>query len=210
MKKKIILIIAIIFVAAVSAGIYLTNRLFHMIFVSQMDSIVISNTDNNNDDYNNADNKTKPDKEPSLSIEIPPEFVGGIKHKPEPAKQGPDKASNKNNNNSVSPNTSAQANNEPINKHQTEDTPKKTVTLTQDKISEMEKQVSVADKARVMAIVTSRLSPVDVAAMKGLLEGGLTDAKIGMAKQLLKNKVTGKEKEELKQIFYKYVLMLGR
>ncbi|MCR4435353.1 MAG: hypothetical protein QHH06_08435 [Clostridiales bacterium] len=86
---------------------------------------------------------------------------------------------------------------------------KRTVTVTKDRIQELEKKVSAVDKARVMAIVSARLKPSDIAMLQGSFEGEVNLSKIGLAKELLKNRVTKEEKEELKRIFYKYIALLS-
>jgi len=78
------------------------------------------------------------------------------------------------------------------------------------KVREIERKVSMADKFRVMAILTPRLKSEDVAQLRALLNGDVNDSKLGLAKKILSVRVTKAEKEELKSIFYKYAYLLGQ
>ena len=67
-----------------------------------------------------------------------------------------------------------------------------------------EEQVSIPDRIRVLGIVLSRLKPDDIKRFTELGKDGVSDSEKELAKQILKSRVTGKEKDILKEIYDKY------
>jgi|GEM_PF-1067344 len=83
--------------------------------------------------------------------------------------------------------------------------PGKTVIITPKKINEVQKKVSVSDKAKALEIVLTSLKPGDVAALKDMAKGGITGTEMARARKILESRVTKEEKDKLKQLFYKYL-----
>lgn len=81
--------------------------------------------------------------------------------------------------------------------------------ITLEKINLVKDQISLGDKAKAIAIVLSRLTPGDINRLKNMIKGGVTLEELNEAKQILKSRVTEEEKEMLKEIYIKYVALLG-
>jgi len=72
-------------------------------------------------------------------------------------------------------------------------------------IKEMERKVTIADKAKAVNIVLSKLTPKDIAMLRAMAEGGITASEMSRAKKLIKSRITEKEKKELKELYNKYI-----
>lgn len=76
---------------------------------------------------------------------------------------------------------------------------------TYAQIKEVERKVTITDKAKAVNIVLSKLTPKDIAMLRAMVEGGITSSEIARAKKLIKSRITEKEKEELKRLYNKYI-----
>lgn len=219
-KKKIILIAVIVMAVLVTGGIAAVNSVFHMIFMSQIGDL-------------GSDVKVSAGNKPVITVEVPleelkalearggtkaPETQGGTKvpgtGEKVKARDIKDKAIGKTDGSGKSTSSGLQQERGgvPRDKPEADKAVEKpaqtaTITVTAEKVSEMEKKVSLADKARVTAIISSKLSADDMAVVNSLLNGNISGAKINQLKQVLRVKLSNKEKQEIKQIFYKYLAM---
>lgn len=71
-------------------------------------------------------------------------------------------------------------------------------------IREVEKQVSISDKIKVLGIVLSRMKPYDIKRLTELGKDGISSSDRELAKEILKSRITAEEKETLKGIYNKY------
>ncbi|URN93997.1 MAG: hypothetical protein NAG76_19570 [Candidatus Pristimantibacillus lignocellulolyticus] len=83
-------------------------------------------------------------------------------------------------------------------------------TVSTDKAKEVEEKVTLGEKAKVVSILTKRLSASDISTMQSLASGGLSGEEKKQARTLMLEKLTEDEYNELVAIAAKYGLSQGR
>lgn len=83
-------------------------------------------------------------------------------------------------------------------------------SVTTDKAKELEEKVTLGEKAKVVSILTKRLSASDISTMQSLASGGLSGEEKKQARTLMLEKLTEDEYNELVAIAAKYGLSQGR
>jgi len=76
------------------------------------------------------------------------------------------------------------------------------VKITPEKIKEVDKKVSTADKLKAISILLKKLDSSDISILTNMVKDGITEEEINLAKQIIKKKVTEEEKETLKSLYY--------
>ncbi|MCR8660665.1 hypothetical protein [Paenibacillus endoradicis] len=83
-------------------------------------------------------------------------------------------------------------------------------SVSTDKAKEIEEKVTLGEKAKVVSILTKRLSTSDISTMQSLASGGLSGEEKKQARTLMLEKLTEDEYNELVAIAAKYGLSQGR
>lgn len=83
-------------------------------------------------------------------------------------------------------------------------------SVTTDNAKELEEKVTLGEKAKVVSILTKRLSASDISTMQSLASGGLSGEEKKQARTLMLEKLTEDEYNELVAIAAKYGLSQGR
>jgi len=82
--------------------------------------------------------------------------------------------------------------------------------ISVEKAEEVKESISFSEKTKVMAVMLKRLSPSDIKTLQQLASGGLTVEKKKEAKELILQKLTEDEYNELIAIAKKYGLSQGK
>lgn len=86
--------------------------------------------------------------------------------------------------------------------------PQPTLKVNKDIIKRIESKVSLTDKAKIMGILTAKLTPQDINLLRVYSKRSMTDTNIDRIKNIIKKRVTEEEKEYLKEMFIKYLFMM--
>lgn len=85
-----------------------------------------------------------------------------------------------------------------------EDTPQN-LAISEDKISSVENSVSLADKAKAVKLILTKLSPSDIKILKDMLNGGLTEEEKKKAIELAYSRFSEEEIKLIKELYNKYM-----
>jgi len=76
--------------------------------------------------------------------------------------------------------------------------------ISQDKLNQIQKNITFKDKYDVIKLVLSRLSSADIAELRKLAEGGVTAEEKGRIKQIIFSKFSAQEVSYLRAVYNKY------
>ncbi|WP_069650406.1 hypothetical protein [Caloranaerobacter ferrireducens] len=79
------------------------------------------------------------------------------------------------------------------------------LAISQDKISSVENSVSLADKAKAVKLILTKLSPSDIKLLKDMLNGGLTEEEKKKAIELAYSRFSEEEIKLIKELYNKYM-----
>lgn len=82
---------------------------------------------------------------------------------------------------------------------------KKAIAISSDKIANVEKKITLADKAKAVKLVITNLSASDIKTLKDLTSGGLTPEEKAKAIQIAYSKYSDEELKLIKELYRKYV-----
>ncbi len=77
--------------------------------------------------------------------------------------------------------------------------------ISYEELYELNKRVSILDKAKAMKILLPKLGPSDIKLLKAMLSGGVTTEEIKKAKEMVEGRLTEQEKKELDKLYRKYI-----
>ena len=77
--------------------------------------------------------------------------------------------------------------------------------LTERQIEDLQKKVSIADKAKAVSIVLGSLSPSEIAMISGMARGGITPGEKAKIYDILRKKLNQEQKKQVKNLSYQYI-----
>ena len=86
-----------------------------------------------------------------------------------------------------------------------EDAKKEQVAISEDIIDNVEGSLSLADKAKAIKLIVTKLTPSDIKLLKDMVSGGLTKEEHSKAVEIAYSKYTDEELKLVKSLYKKYM-----